>query len=179
MVKETETIFNDVRRAETGQEFEAAVKILGAKAGELYVQSGLRQVDLLPEHEAIRAELALARQELKDSGLRLIATSKAYFVNPNMKAASDNRQEAIRNFQDTLKRISCAIKGGAAKDGDDEGIQQGQLQIGADIGFALENFEDNLPDPIEFDSTYHRTDLQTKLESLIEGAGTNTLSKSI
>jgi len=171
MVKETESVFNDVRRADTGPEFEAAIKVLGAKAGELYVQSGLRQADLLPEHEAQREELANARQELKDSGLRLIATSKAFFVNPNMKAASDNRQEALRNFQDTLKRMTAALKGGTGPDIEETGIQQGQLQIGANIGSALDNFEDNLPDPIEFDSAYHHTDLQTKLESLIEGAG--------
>ena len=59
--------------------------------------------DLLPEHEDIRAELALARQELKDSGLRLISTSKAYFVNPTIQESAENRDDAIRNFQDTLK----------------------------------------------------------------------------
>ena len=47
----------------------------------------------------IREELAAARKELRDSGIRLITTSKAYFVNPNMKAAQNNRESAIKvNF---------------------------------------------------------------------------------
>ena len=44
----------------------------------------------------IREELAAARKELRDSGIRLITTSKAYFVNPNMKAAQNNRESAIK-----------------------------------------------------------------------------------
>lgn len=53
---------------------------------------------------------------------------------------------------------------------DDAGIYQGQLRIGADIGSALDNFETNLPDPIEFESEFHEQDLKSKLESIIEGA---------
>lgn len=170
MVKTTETVFNDVRHAETSAEFEQSVKALGAKAGELYVQSGLRQVDLLPEHESIRTELAAARQELKDSGLRLIATSKAYFVNPNMDAAAQNRTEAIRNFQETLKRIGMAIKGGPPKEQEDHGIQFAELKIAPNIGDDLQHFEDFLPEPIEFETSYHSKDLQSRLESIIEGA---------
>ena len=125
---------------------------------------------MLPEHEDIRAELALARQELKDSGLRLICTSKAYFVNPTIRESAENRDDAIRNFQDTLKRLAAVLKGNPIRETDDAGIYQGQLRIGADIGSALDQFETNLPDPIEFKSGFHEQDLKSKLESIIEGA---------
>ena len=51
---------------------------------------------LLLFQRLIREELAAARKELRDSGIRLITTSKAYFVNPNMKAAQNNRESAIK-----------------------------------------------------------------------------------
>lgn len=43
LVKETENIFGEVRRADSAPAFQAIIKKLGAKAGELYVQTGLRQ----------------------------------------------------------------------------------------------------------------------------------------
>ena len=53
LVKEVENEFHIARKCEGLGSFEVAVKELGAKTGQLYVKSGQREADLLPEHRLL------------------------------------------------------------------------------------------------------------------------------
>ena len=109
LLKDVEAEFYRTRKCENLPDFQRAVKELGAKTGELFIRTGQREADLLPEHQAVQEEMGAARQELRDSGIRLITTSKAYFVDPAMNSAADNRDAAIKAFQNNLMEtdFSC------------------------------------------------------------------------
>ena len=166
LLKDVEAEFHRTRKCDNLGDFQQAVRELGAKTGELFIRTGQREADLLPEHIAVQEEMAAARQELRDSGIRLITTSKAYFVNPKMNAAQDNRDAAIKTFQNNLKRLKNAIMMQEPKNTDEIAIQtesDDRLRLGDD----LTNFDTLLPDPIEFDPNYHKQTLTSKLEDII------------
>ena len=50
LAKDVEQEFHSARKCEDSASFEVAVKELGAKTGKLYVKTGQREDDLLPEH---------------------------------------------------------------------------------------------------------------------------------
>ena len=169
LLKDVEAEFHRTRKCDSLADFQRAVRELGAKTGELFIRTGQREADLLPEHVQIQEEMGLARQELRDSGIRLITTSKAYFVNPNMNAAQDNREAAIKAFQNNLKRIKNAIMMVEPRNTDEIAVQtetDDRLKIADD----LQNFDALLPDPIEFDENYHKQSLTSRLEDIISNS---------
>lgn len=171
LVNNAEHLFANVRHSKNKGEFMSAMQDLGAKCGEIYVKTGHRQEDILPEQEDQRYAIAVARQNLKDAGIRLITAENAYFANPNLLEAEKAQTDARRQFQEALKRIAAVIKGDHFQGYTDVGINAASdLTIPADIGEALDDFDMNIPDPIDFDSQSTPQDLQSRLEKLIEGA---------
>jgi catenin alpha len=65
LVNNAEQLFANVRHSKNKGEFMHAMKDLGAKCGEIYVKTGHRQEDILPEQEDQRYAIAVARQNLK------------------------------------------------------------------------------------------------------------------
>ena len=87
-----------------------------------------------------------------------------------MKAAADNREAAIKAFQNNLKRINNAIRGVPPKQQDDQGVQtEGPFNVAENLA----NFEMLLPDSIgDFDSQHHPQTLQSRLEDIIRDSAT-------
>lgn len=70
-----------------------------------------------------------------------------------MLEAEKAQTDARRQFQEALKRIAAVIKGDHFQGYTDVGINAASdLTIPADIGEALDDFDMNIPDPIDFDS---------------------------
>ena len=65
LVNNAEQLFANVRHSKNKGEFMNAMKELGAKCGEIYLKTGHRQEDILPEQEDQRYAIAVARQNLK------------------------------------------------------------------------------------------------------------------
>ena len=86
-----------------------------------------------------------------DAGIRLITAENAYFANPKLIEAERAQTDARRQFQEALKRIAAVIKGENFQGYSDVGINAADLTIPANIGEALEDFDMNIPDPIDFD----------------------------
>ena len=85
-----------------------------------------------------------------------------------MKAAADNREAAIKAFQNNLKRINNAIRGVPPKQQEDQGNQ-----TEFNVADNLANFETLLPDTMaDFDSQRHPQTLQSRLEDIIRDSAT-------
>jgi len=134
----------------------------GKSAAELMVQAAKRQYEL--KDPVLRDDLAAARAVLKKHSMMLLTASKAYVRHPELAAAKSNRDYVLRQVCEAVNTISDVAQGKNSN-----GIST--FEGSGELASALDDFDDRIIiNPLTFDESKSRPNLEERLESIISGA---------
>merc|ERR1719319_631667 len=134
----------------------------GASAADLLAQAAKRQYEL--KDPVQRDDLAAARAVLKKHSMMLLTASKAYVRHPELAAAKSNRDYVLRQVCEAVNTISDVAQGKNSN-----GIST--IEGSGELASALDDFDDRIIiNPLTFDESKSRPNLEERLESIISGA---------
>merc|ERR1740129_576248 len=111
-----------------------------------------------------RDNLAAARAVLKKHSMMLLTASKAYVRHPELAAAKANRDYVLRQVCEAVNTISDVAQGKNSN-----GISN--FEGSGELASALDDFDDRIIiNPLTYDESKSRPNLEERLESIISGA---------
>ena len=154
---------NNVANANSHDELIENFNKFGLNANNLFYHAAKRQNEL--KDSKLRDDLGAARAVLKKNSMMLLTASKVFVRHPELSAAKENRDFIFRQVCEAVNTVRDVAKGNKPK-----GIGD-SYDFPGEMASALDDFDERIMmEPLTYNESTTRPDLEAQLERIISGA---------
>ncbi|XP_053211286.1 catenin alpha-like [Panonychus citri] len=158
-----ESDLNNVANSNSHDELIEHFNKFGVNANNLFYHAAKRQNEL--KDSKARDDLGAARAVLKKNSMMLLTASKVFVRHPELSSAKENRDFIFRQVCEAVNTVRDVAKGNKPKNMTDS------YDIPGEMATALDDFDERfIMEPLTYNESTTRPDLERQLESIISGA---------